>query len=234
VTATGGSAEVRPLRRDALRNQQRVIKAARDVLAEHGPDATMELIASRAGVGIGTVYRHFPTKDALIDELVALIMSDLTASARAALARADGTGLEAFLRVLGRSFAEHRGYAHLLTERTPARCGAEQLRRLIGDLLEQAKQYGRIGPDIGLGDIMATVWAIRGIIETSAAVTPRAWLRHLDLHLAALGPAAARSDYPAISARQLARISGGNTATEPATARKVGPAPTAAWRTPGS
>lgn len=234
MTANLGSADVRPIRRDALRNQQRVLKAARDVLAEHGTDATMELIASRAGVGIGTVYRHFPTKDALIDELVALIVSDLTASARASLARADGTGLEAFLRVLGRSFAEHRGYAHLLVGRTPAQCGAEQLRRLIGELLEQAKQHGRIGADIGIGDIMATVWAIRGIIETSAGVTPRAWLRHLDLHLAALGPAAGRSDHPAISERQLARISGGNAATEPRIARKVGPVATAAWRTPGS
>ncbi len=175
----------RPLRRDAARNYERVLCAAREVLDEHGPDATMELIAARAGVGVGTVYRRFPTKDALIDELVRTILADIIAAARDALGDADG--LRTVLFVLGRSFTEHRGYAHLLVGRAPTECGAEVLRGLIGALLEDAKAHGQVAADITLEDIMALIWAVRGIVESSAAVTPRAWQRHLDLHLRALG-----------------------------------------------
>ncbi|HEY3482745.1 MAG TPA: helix-turn-helix domain-containing protein, partial [Streptomyces sp.] len=67
----------RPMRRDAVRNQKLVIEAARDVVSEFGTDASMELIASRAGVGVGTVYRRFPNKEALVDEIVGLMLSEL-------------------------------------------------------------------------------------------------------------------------------------------------------------
>ena len=75
------------------------------------------------GVGVGTVYRRFASKDALIDELVRLAMEEMTAAAEQALARADGHGLEEFLRALGQSFADHARYANLLLERPadPAR-----------------------------------------------------------------------------------------------------------------
>jgi AcrR family transcriptional regulator len=206
MTAIATDPVARPLRRDAVRNQQRVLSAARAALAEHGTDVTMELIALRAGVGVGTVYRNFATKDALIDELVRLIFDDLVASARAAADRADGTGLEEFLWVLGGFFVEHRGYAHLLVGRAPARCGAEVLRTHIGELLEQGQRVGRIGPEIRLGDIMTTIWALRGVVDTGGAVAPRAWKRHLELQLAALRAPEWRSDQPPVSKRQLARI----------------------------
>ena len=192
------------MRRDAARNQERVLVAARDLLDEHGPDATMELIAARAGVGVGTVYRRFPTKDALIDELVRLILADLIAEAREALSDADG--LRTVLFALGRSFTEHRGYAHLLVGRAPAECGAEVLRGLLAELLRNAKAHGQVAADVTLGDVMALIWAVRGIVESSAAVTSRAWQRHLDLHLRALGGGAGASDLPTMSARDLDRI----------------------------
>jgi AcrR family transcriptional regulator len=206
MTAAISEVAARPQRRDAVRNQQRVLNAARAELAEHGTDVTMELIALRAGVGVGTVYRNFPTKDALIDELVRLIFADLLASARLALERADGSGLEEFLQILGGFFVEHRGYAHLLVGRAPARCGAEVLRGHIDELLEQAQRRGRIGPEIRLGDVMTTIWALRGVVDTSGAAAPRAWRRHLDLQLAALRAPAWRSDHAPVSPRQLARI----------------------------
>jgi AcrR family transcriptional regulator len=215
MTAALNDPDSRPLRRDAIRNQQRVLTAAQSVLGEHGTDATMELIASRAGVGVGTVYRHFPTKDALIDELVLQILADLIAAADDALARDDGTGLEECLRVIGQTFAAHRGYAHLLVGRTPATHGTKQFRQLIGELLEQAKQHGRMGEDVRLGDIVATIWAIRGIIETSASVAPRAWLRHLDVHLAALRCPGRLSPNAPVSERQLARITNLANTTRP-------------------
>jgi AcrR family transcriptional regulator len=175
----------RAVRSDSVRNQQLIVNAAREVLSECGTDARMDTIATRAGVGIGTVYRHFPNKQALVDELVRLILDDLVDAGESALARDDGTGLEAFLRALGYSLAEHHAYADKLIE--SHRCaGAEQLRALMAQLLDQAQRYGRISPDVTHGDILATAWALRGIVETSGTTAPNAWQRHLEIHLAGL------------------------------------------------
>ena len=149
----------RPMRRDAAQNYERVLAAAREVLNEHGTNATMELIAARAGVGVGTVYRRFPTKDALIDELVRLNVSDLVAAARRATTEEGGTGLRTFLFALGRSFTEHREYAHLLVDRAPAECGADDsarpdrriARHRPSERTSRARHHagGRPGHDLG-------------------------------------------------------------------------------------
>src|SRR5690349_10916702 len=75
----------RPLRADARRNRERVLEAARAVFAEHGRDAQMDDVAKKAGVGVGTVYRHFPTKEALIEALVVDSFQKIALRAEAAL-----------------------------------------------------------------------------------------------------------------------------------------------------
>jgi hypothetical protein len=77
---------------------------------------------------------------------------------------------------------------------------------MIGKLLTHAKDAKEIGAEVTLGDIMTTIWAIRGIVETSGAVAEGAWERHLDIHLAALRANAVHSAQPSITARQLGRI----------------------------
>src|SRR5688500_3966640 len=79
------SSPARPLRADAQRNRARILDVAAGTFAELGPGAVMEEIARRAGVGVGTLYRHFPTKDALIGELVADQFRRFNARAVAAL-----------------------------------------------------------------------------------------------------------------------------------------------------
>src|SRR3954462_12072948 len=69
--ATEPTTDERPLRADARRNRERILDAARCACAEHGASVQMDDVARGAGVGVGTVYRHFPTKEALIDALVA-------------------------------------------------------------------------------------------------------------------------------------------------------------------
>src|SRR6195952_4676046 len=101
----------RPMGKDARRNQLLVIAAARDVLSELGDEATMEAIAARAGVGVGTVYRHYPNKAALLQNLVEIIVDELIDTARRCQVQEAAGGLADFLSVLGQSFAAHRGYA---------------------------------------------------------------------------------------------------------------------------
>jgi AcrR family transcriptional regulator len=91
--ASGAAGSPAPAgRRDAVRNYHRVLEAAREVLGESGADASMEEIAARAGVGVGTVYRRFANKEALIDELLRLSMEEGLDAARQALDCRDGTG----------------------------------------------------------------------------------------------------------------------------------------------
>lgn len=207
---TAHDTQDRPMRRDAVRNQQLVIEAAREVVSEFGTDASMELIASRAGVGVGTVYRRFPNKEALVDEIVGLMLSELVVEARRALTLSDGTGLEVFLRIMGRSMSDHRGYAVKAVGHSKDRC-VEQLRDAITELLVQAQQFGRIGSHIVLGDIMAVAWGLRGIVETAGPVAPEAWQRHLEIHLAGLraAPAPATTAYAPVTREQLTLISSG-------------------------
>lgn len=197
------------VRRDAVRNHQLVTAAASEVLAEYGTDASMELIASRAGVGVGTVYRHFPNKEALIDDIAAQMLVELVGEAKAALTLPDGTGLEFMVRVLGETVVAHHGYAHKLIGKSRSAC-LEQLRDLIADLLVQAQEAGRIAPGVGLGDVMALIWGMRGVVETVGEVAPDAWRRFVDMQFAGLrcyDPPAA--PVPAVTREQLRLISGG-------------------------
>src|SRR3981081_1901799 len=94
ATSTGA----RPLRRDAERNRQQILLAARAAFAHRGLTVTRDEIAQRAGVGVGTVYRRYANKDDLIDELYEDIIAELAAAAEAELAQADPwKGLIGFL-----------------------------------------------------------------------------------------------------------------------------------------
>jgi AcrR family transcriptional regulator len=181
----GGGASPQ-VRRDALRNYQRVLEAAREVLGEYGTDASMEEIAARAGVGVGTVYRRFTNKDALIDELLRLSMDEALEAAEQALARQDGGGLEQFLRALGELFARHARYAHLLLQRRTDNARARAMRGMVEELTNRALAAGTIHPGVTIADVMALTWAMRGLIEATPEATPDSWQRFLDIHLAGL------------------------------------------------
>jgi AcrR family transcriptional regulator len=172
-------------RRDAVRNYHRILDAAREVLGECGADASMEEIAARAGVGIGTVYRKFASKDALIDELLRLAMEQVTDAAERALTRTDGHGLEELLRALGQSFADHARYANLFLERPTVPAAGRRIRAAIGELTARAAAAGTVDPGITAADVMALIWAMRGLVQ-AGEVAPQGWQRFLDIHLAGL------------------------------------------------
>jgi AcrR family transcriptional regulator len=196
----------RGVRRDAVRNHHRILDAARDVLGEFGANANMEQIAARAGVGVGTVYRRFASKDALIDELLCLAQQEVLAAADQALARTDGCGLDEFLRAIGRSFADHARYANLLLERRADDAAAGRIRAAVDELTARARTAGAVNPDVTVGDVLALVWAMRGLVQTAGVVAPDAWQRFLDIHLAGMRSVTAPSNVRSLSDRQLSKL----------------------------
>ena len=147
-------------RADSLRNRDLLLVAAKAAFAETGAEAPLEDVARRAGVGIGTLYRHFPTRSALVAAVYAREVEQLTASAEALLAqRPAGEALAAWLDQLIDYLATKRVVAPALRadpregERLYASSGATvvaALRRLI----DAASAAGDIRPDIGFEDVM--------------------------------------------------------------------------------
>ena len=99
MASPSSPASERPLRRDAERNRLRILQAAREVFADRGLDASLDQIAAHAGVGVGTVYRRFADKDALIDALFEERIDEVTAAGQRALSASDPwEGLVGFLQ----------------------------------------------------------------------------------------------------------------------------------------
>jgi AcrR family transcriptional regulator len=193
-------------RRDAVRNYHRILAAARDVLGESGADAGMEEIAARAGVGVGTVYRRFASKDALIDELLRLALEEFLSATDQALARTDGRGLEDLLRAFGQSFADHARYASLLLQRRTDAVTSDRIRAAIDELTARAIAAGTVNPDITAADVMALIWAMQGLVQGTGEIAPGAWQRLLDIHLAGMRTAGPLSSVSPMSARQLSKL----------------------------
>jgi len=188
AAAQAGSARRpgRATRRDVERNYQRVLEAAREVFGELGADASMEEIASRAGVGVGTVYRRFSSKDALIDELLRLSMHTLVMAADEALAAPGGEGLALYLRATGEELAAHARYAGLLLTRSADPAERARLRAALEELTARAVAAGTVAPEVTTADVMALIWALRGLVQADTELPPDAWHRYLAIHLAGL------------------------------------------------
>ena len=175
-------------RRDAVENRRRVLDAADVVFAEQGLDAGVEDVARAAGVGVGTLYRRFPTKEALVAELVKEVLTDMVTAAEESLAVPDGRGFEQFIELAAAAQASHRGCLNRLW----AEIGASELRAdcrtLVEELLTGARAAGRVRDDATVGDIDLLFWSLRGVLEATRATQPDAWRRHVELMLAGLRP----------------------------------------------
>ena len=176
----------RASRRDVERNYQRVLEAAREVFGEVGAAASMEEIATRAGVGVGTVYRRFASKDALLDEIVRQSMQAMLRAADDALASAAGDGLVQYLHAVGEEFASHAKYAGLLLTRSADPAERARLRAALEELTNRAVAAGSVAPSVTTADVMALVWSLRGLVQADATLPPDAWQRYLAIHLAGL------------------------------------------------
>src|SRR5262245_42740063 len=176
------------LRADAQRNRDAILGAARDVFAEHGLEAPLEEIARRAGVGIGTLYRRFPTRLDLIDAILETTVDQHIEAAERALALPDPwQGLVSYLQASGELQARDRASNDMMSMRLPRAARAEAAKKRVYDLTSQiiarAQQSGQLRADVTQEDLAFLAWANARIMEATHGVAPDAWRRHLALVL---------------------------------------------------
>ena len=177
-------ASEKPLRADARRNRERILKAARAVFADQGIEAQIDDVAKRAKVGVGTVYRHFPTKEALLDAVVRERFDEIAGYAREALEREDAW--EAFCELAWRSAernAGDRAFNEILAGTDQSHIVEETgLAASTAELMQRAKAQGKLRADADLLDVKIMMCGAGSVMGTMFEM-PDVWRRYLTLML---------------------------------------------------
>lgn len=176
------------LRRDAERNRRRILAAARGLISERGLGVGYEEIAREADVGVGTVYRRFPTRDGLFHELFYDRVDAVVGILDEALAVEDPwEGLCQFMRRDFELQASDRGLREFMLGRADSaelrRRSGERIQPLVAQLVERARAAGRLRADVGQGDIEIILAMLGCLMDASLHVDPDLWRRYLAMVL---------------------------------------------------
>jgi AcrR family transcriptional regulator len=179
--------ETRPLRSDARRNREAVLVAARQLFADQGLDAQMPDVARAASVGVGTVYRHFPTKDDLIAALVADRFERLAQKARDGLERDDPwEAVAEFIRFSAQIQADDRGLCDVMGSRPDlmgAAAEAAGLPELCAKLVKRAQRAGALRRDLTWEDIPMIACGLGRITQPVMGPATGRWPRLVEIIL---------------------------------------------------
>jgi len=215
--AAGGCGARRRLRVDAERNRAALLNAAQKVFAEQGLEAPLEEIALRAGVGIATLYRRFPTRGQLVAAALVDKITQYAGLAEQALAAPDPwAGFTGFVERICELQAGDRGLSDLLSMALPADEHIEQLRRLANDrvveLVERTKAAGRLREDFTGEDLLLLLIAHAAVAHVTRRDAPDAGPRFVALMLDAFqrqgGPSLPAPPTSAQMMRAMLRLAG--------------------------
>ncbi len=165
MTAPTGATQRAP-RKDAARNREALLAAASDVYAERGVDASLEEVARRAGVGVGTLYRNFPSRDALTEAVYRREVEAMTEGAAELLRDADpAEALATWMRRFTAYAARKRGMAMALkaalgSDNELFAASRSRIRAALGTLVEAAVAAGEIRADIDVDDLQSALSGI--------------------------------------------------------------------------
>jgi AcrR family transcriptional regulator len=178
----------KPLRRDAQRNRDALLEAAATLFAEHGLEAPLEQVAKRAGLAIGTLYRHFPTRLDLVQALFTAKLQAWQAAAEQAAALDDAwAGFVRYTEAMCELQAEDRGFNELASVHLPlSPCLAASRSRIFDlgcEIVERAQRQGSMRSDVTAEDLAFVIWSHGRISEATAGIAPDAWRRALHLML---------------------------------------------------
>jgi AcrR family transcriptional regulator len=178
----------KPVRRDVQRNHERIVESARILFAASGLDVSVEELSREAGVGIGTLYRHFATKEELIDAVLEDAFQEYLALGRDAAANPDAwSGLCEFLERALALYAANHGLKDVVSTRPQGLRRAAAMRRrlrpLMASVVERAQAQGALRIDVTPEDVSLLLWGGHGVIDCSEGVAPEIWRRYLGLVL---------------------------------------------------
>src|SRR5262245_50853398 len=202
----------RTLRRDAERNRDRIVEAARSAFAADGIDVSVEEIARRAEVGMGTLYRRFPTKGDLVDAVLEDAFAEVCQAAEAALVQEDAwAAFAAFLERVFELHVSNRGLKDVIASGQHDLKRLESLRArmrpLVAQVVARAQQQGTLRADFAAEDVPMLFWTGGRVAEVSAGVAPDLWRRYLGLVLDGLrADAATPLPTPPLTRTQLDRV----------------------------
>jgi AcrR family transcriptional regulator len=188
----------RPLRKDAERNRQRILAAASEVFAQSGLAASLDAVAERAGVGVGTVYRRFPDKEALIDALFEARIDEIVQIATECAQNDDPW--DALTCFLDRAITLHgsdkalkeivfstaHGHERVATAR-------DRIKPLVANIIDRAQQAGALRDDFDITDTPVIQLMLTAVIEYAGDVAPDLWRRYLAIVLDGLRAEAKRT-----------------------------------------
>jgi AcrR family transcriptional regulator len=201
--ATDVSAPVRPMRKDAARNRELLIDAARSVFAQRGFDATLDDIAHEAGVGVGTAYRHFANKQELATALIDQAIDQIVALAEQTKHVDDPwQAIVEFLDAALEVQAEDRGLREVLMGlHDPEHLDQihARLYDVIAVLLKRAKRAGVIRREIEPSDIGFVMTMVGAVADIGGESAPQLWRRYLAMCLEGLKPGGAAFPQPPLS-----------------------------------
>lgn len=169
------------MRKDATDNRERLIAAAQEVFAERGIKATLDDIARRAGVGVGTAYRHFPNKHILASEALSAAIEQLAEDAERSLEIEDPweAFVNFFVTVVNRQ-QRNRGLHHMMvSDGATNEATRKRLAIVVGELFERAKKAGVIRPEVEATDMGPILIMMRTIIDMAGNARPELWQRYL-------------------------------------------------------
>lgn len=193
---------------DARRNRARVIAVARDLFASKGVEVPVREIAARAGVGIGTLYRHFPTRHDLVDAVLEDAFDQYVAIAEEALDAADAwEGFTGFVEHVLSLHARNRGLKDVVETQAHGQERAAAMQRRMAPLVERivarAQAEGTLRRDFTPQDIALMFWSTDRVIELAGDIAPDAWRRQLGFVFDGLhSTAATKIRQPPLTAEQ--------------------------------
>ncbi|MCK9928122.1 TetR/AcrR family transcriptional regulator [Frankia sp. Mgl5] len=173
-----GATRARPLRADARANYERLLEQARLAFAEHGTGASLEDIARRAGVGTGTFYRHFPSREALLEAVLHDRFDRLTARAdELAATTAPGTALTVWLGEFVEFTSAYRGLTATLMQTlrdtsTELHAACAAMRTAGSTLLAGAQRAGEIRSDLAALELLTLVSGLAWACEQASVAVP--------------------------------------------------------------
>jgi len=211
---TAGTNRPEPVRRrDAQRNRDLLVAAARAVFAEQGLDAPLDVIARRAGVGNATLYRNFPTRAELVDEVFRDALTETITAGEQARTVEDGwTGLLGYLETVFAGLATDRGTNDLMTTHLEDVASLEAVhahnRETLDVLLRRGREQGTVRGDITTEDLLLALAALGRTVPALTVTDPDAWRRPLALFLDGLrnSPDTSKLPQPPLTAEQLGAV----------------------------